>query len=418
VSALAAALPAECLIEASGVSKKYCRDFRLSLRYAIHDVMSGLLPGQDPAVLRTHEFWAVRDVSLTLRRGESLGVIGSNGAGKSTLLKMLTGQRTLTAGRVVVRGRVVAMTELGLGFDPVLTGRENAYVNAAVFGVPRAQVEPFIDAIIDFAGLRELIDSSVQTYSSGMKARLGFAVAAHLNPDILVVDEVLAVGDFAFRRKCVEHVRGFLLRGGSMILVAHDPGLIQSICNRCLVLESGRVIFDGAPVEGVDLHFQMGQAPAPDGPGRPGPTAEQPIVVEAFEVAPEGNGPLATGGPAIVTLRCRSLIEAKLGWGFSICTGNLLSTVFSCALGLEGGGVPIHRGLNEFRCRIPSLPLRPAVYAIRGGVSDSSTNIAMAVLGYQDAPSFFTVGPDHVSRTTNFQADSDALISVPVEWLD
>ena len=146
-----AADPAECLIEAKGVSKKYCRDFRKSLRYALQDVVRSFLGGQDRTFLRKDEFWAVQDVSFTVRRGDSLGLIGSNGAGKSTLLKMLSGQRTLTAGRIVTRGRVVALTELGLGFDPVLTGRENAYVNASVLGVSRGQLEPVIDAIIDFA---------------------------------------------------------------------------------------------------------------------------------------------------------------------------------------------------------------------------------------------------------------------------
>jgi ABC-2 type transport system ATP-binding protein len=152
----------------------------------------------------------------------------------------------------------VALTELGLGFDPALTGRENAYVNASVLGVPRAKLEPLIDAIVDFAGLREFIDASVQTYSSGMKARLGFAVAAHLDPDILIIDEVLAVGDLAFRRKCMKRIQGFLREGGSLVLMAHDPVLVQNICTRCLVMERGRVIFDGPSVEGVDLHFQIG----------------------------------------------------------------------------------------------------------------------------------------------------------------
>jgi ABC-type polysaccharide/polyol phosphate transport system ATPase subunit len=432
----AAEEPAECLIEVDGVSKKYCRDFRRSLRYAVRDIVSGFLPRQEPNVLRKDEFWAVKDVSFTLRRGDSLGLIGHNGAGKSTLLKMLTGQRILTTGKVIVRGRVVALTELGLGFDPVLTGRENAYVNASVLGVPRSQLEPTIDAIIEFAGLREFIDSSVQTYSSGMKARLGFSVAVHLDPDILIVDEVLAVGDLAFRRKCVKHIQGFLDRGGSMLLVAHEPFLIQTICNRCLVIEKGRVIFDGPSVEGVDLHFQVGRAALFESvagtdriritpqaavdlqaPPASEPTDEQPILVNGFEVHPEGNLSLVTGCSALVTLRCRSLIEAEVHWGFTICTADLLTSISTCGSGLGGRRVTVRPGENEFRCRIPNLPLRPDVYAVRGGISDSS-GISMALLGYQDTPSFFTVKSAQADRTSNLQASLNDLVAIYAEWLD
>jgi ABC-type polysaccharide/polyol phosphate transport system ATPase subunit len=443
--------PAERLVTADCVSKKYCRDFRKSLRYALVDVARGIFPPRDLSVLREDEFWAVKDVSFVLRRGDSLGLIGHNGAGKSTLLKMLTGQRTPTAGSIVTRGRVVALAELGLGFDPVLTGRENAYVNASVLGVPRGKLKPVINAIIDFAGLREFIDSSVQTYSSGMKARLGFAVAAHLNPDILLVDEVLAVGDLNFRCKCVKHMLGFLRGGGSMIVVAHDPSLIQVICNRCLAMEKGRVIFDGPVTEGLDLNFQMGHAATlqsvagkremeskdvsegqsegqtaeqnwltaqPSAVCQRQPTAEQPIVVDRIEVTPQATPLLVAGCPAVVTLRCRSLIEAELGWGFTICTTDLLTSISTCVTGQEGGGASIQLGENSFSCRLPKLPLRPGVYAIRGVVFDASTFLAVSHLGYQDTPVFFTVLPDRVSRAGNLQSQQKDLVTLEVEWLD
>jgi len=454
----------ECLIEANGVSKKYCRNFRKSLSYAIRDVFRGLVPGRDLVTLRRDEFWAVKDVSFTLNRGDSLGLIGQNGAGKSTLLKMLTGQRALTSGRIVTRGRIVALTELGLGFDPVLTGRENAYMNAAVFGVPRAKLDPIIEDIIDFAGIREFIDSAVQTYSSGMKARLGFSVATHLNPDILIVDEVLAVGDLAFRRKCVEHIQGFLRRGGSMLLVAHDPYLVQTICNRCLVMEKGRLIFDGGSVEGVNLHFEMGHAgrleavprstmpgstlpgstlpgstprndtgdgqtdernwlspSVPPEPGsavslRPMLTDEHPIVVDGFEVLPETDPVLMTGSSAIVTIYCRSRITVSAGWAFSVCTGNLLTNIFSCSIGLEGSTVTVRPGENQFRCRIPSLPLHPGTYCIRGGVADAKTLMPIAIIGFAESPDFFAVKAAQADRTSNWHALLNDLVSVPVEW--
>jgi ABC-type polysaccharide/polyol phosphate transport system ATPase subunit len=449
------------LIEAVGVSKKYCRNFRKSLSYAVRDILRGLFPGKDRSILRPDEFWAVRDVSFTLSRGDSLGLIGQNGAGKSTLLKILTGQRALTTGKVIMRGRVVALTQLGLGFDPVMSGRENAYVNAAVFGVPRAKLNLIIEDIIDFAGIREFIDSAVQTYSSGMKARLGFSVATHLNPDILIVDEVLAVGDLAFRRKCVEHIQGFLRRGGSMLLVAHDPYLIQTICNRCLVMEKGRLIFDGGSVEGVNLHFELGHAgrleaaggstlpgstprkdtgdgqtdernwltrsgdmkgpavfPQPTASLRPILTDEHPVVVDRFEVLPESEPLLTTGGSAIVTIFCRSRITVVAGWGFMIYTADLLTCIFSCSIGLDGRSVAIQPGENRFRCRIPVLPLCPGNYVIRGGVADLNTSMAMALLGFQDSPNFFAVKGARVDRTGNWHALLNDLVSVPVEWSD
>jgi lipopolysaccharide transport system ATP-binding protein len=458
LSAASEAVESACLIEAVGVSKKYCRNFRKSLSYAMRDVLRGLLPGKDRAILRPDEFWAVKDVSFTLSRGDSLGLIGQNGAGKSTLLKILTGQRALTAGKVTMRGRVVALTELGLGFDPVMSGRENAYINAAVFGVPRVKLDLIIEEIIDFAGIREFIDSAVQTYSSGMKARLGFSVATHLNPDILIVDEVLAVGDLAFRRKCVEHIQGFLRRGGSMLLVAHDPYLVQTICNRCLVMEKGRLIFDGGSVEGVNLHFELGHAgrlqavggstvpidtgdgqtdernwlspssgkkgpvvppePSPAVSLRPILTDEHPVVVDRFEVLPESDPVLMTGSSAIVTIYCRSRITVAAGWGFLISTSDLLTSIFSCSIGLDGRSVVIQPGENRFRCRIPNLPLCAGNYAIRGGVSDLDTSMAIALLGFQDSPNFFAVKGAQVDKTNNLHALLNDLVSVPVEWSD
>jgi ABC-type polysaccharide/polyol phosphate transport system ATPase subunit len=249
------------MIRASEVRKKYCRDLRRSLWYGVSDVLGAFSPRNVPRdLLREHEFWAVDNLSFELRRGDCLGLLGRNGAGKSTLIKLLTGQRSLTSGTVQSRGRIVALTELGLGFDPVLTGRENAYVNASVHGLSKRQFDKLIERIIDFSELREFIDSAVHTYSTGMKARLGFSVATHLNPDILIVDEVLAVGDMEFRRKCVQHILAYLKNGGSVVLVAHDPYLVQSICNRAIVLERGKVVFEGSALEGVDFHFRMGHA--------------------------------------------------------------------------------------------------------------------------------------------------------------
>ena len=188
------------LIQVDRVSKRFCRDLKRSLWYGVKDMTAELF-GQSRAVddLRKGEFWAVEDVSFAVRRGECVGLIGPNGAGKSTLLKMLNGLIKPDAGRITMRGRVGALIELGTGFNPILTGRENIYNNAAVLGLDKAFVDRRLDDIIAFAEIGDAIDAPVRSYSSGMKVRLGFAVAAHMEPDVLLIDEVLAVGDAGFR---------------------------------------------------------------------------------------------------------------------------------------------------------------------------------------------------------------------------
>src|SRR5206468_4283587 len=196
------------LVHVEHVSRRFCRNLRRSLWYGIQDIARDLNPfGRNSSggssSLRKDEFWAVNDVSFELRRGECLGLIGRNGAGKTTLLKMLNGLIKPDCGCIEIRGRVGALIALGAGFNPILTGRENIYVNGAVLGLTKREIDEKIEEIIDFAEIREFIDSPVQSYSSGMQVRLGFAMASSLNPDILLLDEVLAVGDMGFQAKCL-----------------------------------------------------------------------------------------------------------------------------------------------------------------------------------------------------------------------
>jgi len=208
--------------------------------------------------LRESEFWAVNDISFELRRGECLGLIGHNGAGKTTMLKMLNGLIKPDAGRITLRGRVGALIALGAGFNPILTGRENIYVNGAVLGLGKQEIDRKIQSIIQFAELEEFIDSPVQSYSSGMIVRLGFAVAVILiEPDILFLDEVLAVGDIAFTVKCLNAVRK-LTENAAVIFVSHNMQLVSSFCSRVLVMDHGRPILDASePAEGIDRYYAM-----------------------------------------------------------------------------------------------------------------------------------------------------------------
>ncbi|HMN62357.1 MAG TPA: ABC transporter ATP-binding protein [Anaerolinea sp.] len=184
-------------------------------------------------------FWALRDVSFTVRQGEVFGVIGQNGAGKSTILKVIARVLRPTQGRVRVRGRVAPLLELGAGFHPELSGRENIILNGAMFGFTRSQMEKKVDRIIDFSEMHNFIDAPMRTYSSGMWARLGFAVATDVDPDILILDEVLAVGDEAFQRKCVERIEGFREAGTTILLVSHNTAMVESMCQRAAWLDHG-----------------------------------------------------------------------------------------------------------------------------------------------------------------------------------
>jgi ABC-2 type transport system ATP-binding protein len=202
----------------------------------------------------THEdFWALKDVSLTAYEGETVGILGRNGSGKSTLLKCICGVLQPTSGEVVVRGKLAGLLELGAGFQQDLTGRENIYLNGSMLGMSKKEVDRVFDDIVDFSELEEFIDGQVKFYSSGMYVRLGFAVAVNVDPDILVVDEVLAVGDERFQRKCIERVKVFQREGRTILLVTHSPDQVRSICDRAVVLSHGDVINEGPPGEAVRI---------------------------------------------------------------------------------------------------------------------------------------------------------------------
>ncbi|MGB5982855.1 MAG: ABC transporter ATP-binding protein [Nonlabens sp.] len=245
----------DILVEVSGLSKKFCKDLKTSLWYGVKDLIAGY-SGNSNSELRPKEFWAVKDVSFTLKRGECLGLIGHNGAGKSTLLKILNGLINPDAGKIVMKGRVGALIELGAGFNPVLSGRENIYNNGAILGFSRKEIENKLEEIIEFAELREFIDMPVRNYSSGMKVRLGFAVAAQMEPDILIVDEVLAVGDMGFVLKCFKTIDEILPKT-AIIFVSHSTQMVSRICTQVLLMDKGKSRYQGTDVsKGIDLYYQ------------------------------------------------------------------------------------------------------------------------------------------------------------------
>jgi lipopolysaccharide transport system ATP-binding protein len=244
---------------------------KLSKRYRIGELQAGYGTLRDSLVhgakrlvhaeaRRRHheEIWAVRDVSFEIPQGQVVGVIGRNGAGKSTLLKMLTRITTPTSGRAEIRGRVGSLLEVGTGFHPELTGRENVYLNGAVLGMKRGEIQRKFPDIVEFAGVEKFIDTPVKRYSSGMYVRLAFAVAAHLEPEILLVDEVLAVGDAEFQRRCLGRMQDFGASGRTVLFVSHNMQAIARLCERTMLLDGGRIVRDGLSPEVVAHYLQTG----------------------------------------------------------------------------------------------------------------------------------------------------------------
>lgn len=246
----------DLLVRVENVSKKFCRDLKRGLWYGVKDLGNEVLGRtKNHYNLRPKEFWAVQDVSFDLKRGECLGLIGHNGAGKSTLLKMLNGLIKPDTGRIEMRGRVGALIELGAGFNPVLTGRENIYINGAVLGFTKSEIDDKLNDILAFADIDDFIDTPVQYYSSGMKVRLGFAVASQMEPDVLILDEVLSVGDAGFKIKSFNKIAE-LIEKSAVIFVSHSMPQISRVSNKILYMKNGRMEFHGPKVnEGIEAYF-------------------------------------------------------------------------------------------------------------------------------------------------------------------
>ena len=411
------------LISVCRVSKKFCRTLQRSLRYLAMDAFQDVLGLRSGSSLRPHEFWAVHNVSFEVRRGESLAIMGLNGAGKSTVLKLILGSLRLTEGEIAISGRIAMLSEQGLGFDPLLTGRENVYLAAAVLEIDRRRVESAFEGIVAFADLHESIDSPVRGYSTGMRARLGFSIAMHLEPEVLLVDEVLTVGDIGFQRRCVQHAQRYLERGGSLILVSHNPHLVQLLCDRCIVLEHGEVIWDRDAVGGVAQYLQATKTAsddplAVDAALSGGRAIGRDILGEAIEIHDYGMQPLdgptlRTGESARVFVRYVADHGLDVRWGFSLLSSDLRTAITS-----EGvmEALPVAATRGEFIATIPHLPLVPGRYAIRVAILDPATEMPYALGGFNSPPIYFSVEAP-VTRRNNYRMYTrDLVVLEGLKW--
>jgi lipopolysaccharide transport system ATP-binding protein len=252
----------DAAIQVEELGKRYRLGAAAGFDGSLRDAMTGLarrLTGRGAVAESPRDFWALREVSFQVERGQVIGVVGRNGAGKSTLLKILSRITAPTRGSVELDGRVGSLLEVGTGFHPELSGRENIYLNGTILGMRKREIDDRFDAIVAFSGIEAFLDTPVKRYSSGMTVRLAFAVAAHLDPEILIVDEVLAVGDVAFQKKCMSRIRQVASQEGCTILfVSHNLAAIQGLCDRCLMLRDGRLVMEGSPEKVAGEYLRLG----------------------------------------------------------------------------------------------------------------------------------------------------------------
>jgi lipopolysaccharide transport system ATP-binding protein len=375
-------------IRLEGISKLYHigkrQDDRKSMLNMLTDAMVApfsrarqLLSREAPAVGNSDEtFWALKDVSFDVKHGQIIGIIGRNGAGKSTLMKIMSRITEPTAGCGEINGRLGSLLEVGTGFHPELTGRENLFLNGAILGMRKAEIERKFDEIVAFAEIDRFIDTPVKHYSSGMYVRLAFAVAAHLEPEILLVDEVLAVGDAGFQRKCLGKISEVSKGGRTVILISHNMAAVENLCHKGIFLEHGQVVFSGDIKRAIDCYRQGN---APNGSGQhshifdlretPSRHKKARSLLKRLELFSEGrplNGQLRMGGPLTAHLYFEleeptSSVQACLA--FDTLFGQRIFTAHSVFEPQNNWGT--RAGEQMFVCEIPSLTLVPGEYKIK-----------------------------------------------------
>jgi ABC-type polysaccharide/polyol phosphate transport system ATPase subunit len=349
---------------------------RVSKRYRVQrkdDVPAGLAERAARALWSpTVDFWALRDASFDISRGETVGIIGRNGAGKSTILKLLGGITDPTEGEITIVGRLAALIEVGSGFHPELTGRENVFLSGAILGMKRREIRARLDSISDFSGVAAFLDTPVKYYSSGMYVRLGFAIAAHLEAHVLLVDEVLAVGDAEFQGRCLQRIQELKRNGATMVLVSHDLGAIEQLADRAILVDKGRLIAEGSATDIITRYQRLvngsDAVPSDAGVNEPG---DAPVRIAALTLhSPEGTSLLAAvaGAPLIarVSLSGDAATAARVTLSFYDFNAGTLLTTCSGEVPAAATSGATERSV-EFT--FPELLLAPGVYTLGATVT-------------------------------------------------
>ncbi|WP_308468119.1 ABC transporter ATP-binding protein [Rathayibacter soli] len=335
------------------------------------------------------DFWALRDIDLQVNLGSTVGLIGHNGSGKSTLLKVIGGIIQPSIGSVTRRGRLAALLELGAGFHPDLTGRDNVYLNAAILGLTHKETDRYFDEIVDFSGIESFIDTQVKFYSSGMYVRLAFAVAVHVDPDLLLVDEVLAVGDEPFQRKCMEKISQFQTEGRTIILVSHSAEQVGSLCDRVVVLDGGRVQHDGDPGEGIRI-LRSGYQAVRESVQK---AADGSRARLAYEVASFETQTIIDGETTTLIARLGvDINDPTPHWGVGFSIENTLGLQLYNMTTFKQIDLPNTIGRHNLTFEIPDLPLAPGQYLVNVGLGNlAGQNFDLKT----PAGSFDIVGDDY-----------------------
>lgn len=371
-------------ISVRALSKKFARSLRRSLIYGAVDIGRELL-GLEPknTVLRESEFWALKDISFNVYRGRSMGIVGPNGSGKTTLLRIITGILKPSEGEALIWGRIAPLLALGAGFKPVLSGRENVFTNMALLGVPFNTIKRRFDEVVDFAELWEAIDAPVGTYSSGMMARLGFSCAIHTDPEILIVDEILAVGDARFRMKCRNRINDLRRRGTTFLIVSHSPISLLTLSDECLLLQQGRVVAQGEPQEILKRYeIESARADAAVTAERLKHNVRKPKVgdriaieeLSLFSAEPVLEGCWMSGKEGFLKISLVTKLasdEVSINMIIASCSGSSENLLFiqSCK---DVGWFNMSPGQATITLSFPSVTLSPGSYIMKLNVSTGS----------------------------------------------
>ena len=327
---------------------------------------------------RMEEFWAVRDVSFEVGRGETLGIIGHNGAGKSTILKLLSSVTSPTSGEISISGRLSALIEVGSGFHPELTGLENVYLSGSILGMRRREITDKLERIVAFADIREFIDTPVKHYSSGMYVRLGFSIAAHLEPDILLLDEVLAVGDAAFQVKCLDRINELHRQGRTIVFISHDLGSVERLCGRVLLFHRGQVVASGPPREVITTYQEVGSRYA-TADGRP------PDLVLTHEAEITSVTCSAADGCPAASLRTGAAAKVRVEYVAHQLVPDAVIEVYCLAVNggaylpwcqlttasMAGSGITLNTGPGAIEFEVDPVTLLPGMYYFSANITNN-----------------------------------------------
>jgi lipopolysaccharide transport system ATP-binding protein len=415
----------DIVLSARDLSKKFSRDLRLSISYGVIDIAAEVLGlRREAPTLRKSEFWAIRDIDFDLHRGECLGLVGRNGSGKSTLLRLISGILKPDTGTIAYRGRIAPLIALGAGFNPVLTGRENVVTNLAILGLSRAEIRDRLEDVLDFAEIGDAIDAPLQTYSSGMSARLGFACAIHTAPDILLIDEVLSVGDAKFRGKCYRKLYELRQSGVATILVTHNINAVLSMADRAIYLSRGEKILEGDPATVMSRYEEdLLGAPDADLKGRSAQAAVQSdegrgVTIESICFFGESGSimdPVLSGRPARMSVRYKAAWEVP-DVGLGILVRELAEesdVVLNLHSERDGRLFTLAPGSGTMDLIFPLVGLRPGLYTARVYLSSPGLYLYDLVDSYR----FRVVAKESMSQCLYFQPREWGLRTLDSRWV-